>query len=766
MRSKRLFLGIVLLLVFCISGQTEAAKASLNKKTATMYVGDSITLKVKNVKHKIKWKSSNKKVVEVSQKGKITAKKKGTASVTAQYGKKKLTCKITVKKKNSNNKNNKKNESKNTETTSAENSNTEAANTEITNTETNEQQTDNDKNVTDNPANHQPNGGKDNLTSNQPDSGKDDLATDEPDDGKDDLATDEPDDGKDDLTTDEPDDSAAEDSQSKMVVYTANTKSNSDTSGDGTKENPYNRFEDAVENVSDGGTIYIESGKSGFLNTQDEYGSLPYVISKSVTISAEPGADTAELLVRCAGIILGGNVTFHNIQLSYANKYHNGIFANGYHLVLDNVSRGSSARLVNVFAGSLVDVSSGKIVGAYPGEAAWIEIQGSNTEIGNVYGGSLNGGYKGNVDIDLKDKMTIGDVYACGAQEPTWVDNNWFDLTEPALPEAKPNSDTVSGKVDISLNNASVTTVDGSGAQGGTTVSVATQQAATKSIKGVQKLIVSKGRLILSSFAFKDGNAGKIAVEEEGVLDLTDNENVKSITCDSFEGGGKVVMKSDGLLVVNNAVSGETKLEILGNTFINNHVYIDTKPENSGTFVLDTTLEDKERYQLQKDEQGKWSIIDTVTAGQESVLSGIKMPEKVSVTYNQINQIDQTGKVSPSIAIQLTGVPDGMDVSDYSFGFTVEYNGVTYAATEDQDYTGTGYVNDLHMELYVTESEKDSSELENGCLAAELNIYPLVNEDATGSLQYIAAGNYTITVFYDNPGGTKVSATSILHVAE
>lgn len=42
----------------------------------------------------VKWKSSNSKVVAVDQKGKVTAKKYGLATVTATYKGKKYTCKI------------------------------------------------------------------------------------------------------------------------------------------------------------------------------------------------------------------------------------------------------------------------------------------------------------------------------------------------------------------------------------------------------------------------------------------------------------------------------------------------------------------------------------------------------------------------------------------------------------------------------------------------------------------------------------------------
>lgn len=79
--------------------EVNAATVKLNKKTTTLIKGKTLTLKVTGTKKKVTWKSSNKKVATVSTKGKVTAKKKGTATITAKVGKKKLTCKITVKNK-------------------------------------------------------------------------------------------------------------------------------------------------------------------------------------------------------------------------------------------------------------------------------------------------------------------------------------------------------------------------------------------------------------------------------------------------------------------------------------------------------------------------------------------------------------------------------------------------------------------------------------------------------------------------------------------
>lgn len=87
-----------LLCVFAESAEAKS-KIKLNKTKATIYVGKSVKLKVKGTKKKVKWSSSNKKIAKVTQKGKVTGVKNGTAKITAKVGKKKYKCKVTVKKK-------------------------------------------------------------------------------------------------------------------------------------------------------------------------------------------------------------------------------------------------------------------------------------------------------------------------------------------------------------------------------------------------------------------------------------------------------------------------------------------------------------------------------------------------------------------------------------------------------------------------------------------------------------------------------------------
>lgn len=112
MKLTKKFL-VLLLLALAINGMvfinprsaSAAKKVSLNTKKLTVMVGQSKRLKLKNNKKKVKWKVvSGKKNISLRKKKKtgltIVGRKKGTAKVQAVIGKKKLACKITVKKNN------------------------------------------------------------------------------------------------------------------------------------------------------------------------------------------------------------------------------------------------------------------------------------------------------------------------------------------------------------------------------------------------------------------------------------------------------------------------------------------------------------------------------------------------------------------------------------------------------------------------------------------------------------------------------------------
>ena len=97
MRSAAMILAVILGMTMILPLQQEevyAASSGLNVRVLHMQAGQSFKLKLKASKN-VKWKSSNKKVAKV-KKGKVTAVKAGTATITAKKGKKKYKCKVTV----------------------------------------------------------------------------------------------------------------------------------------------------------------------------------------------------------------------------------------------------------------------------------------------------------------------------------------------------------------------------------------------------------------------------------------------------------------------------------------------------------------------------------------------------------------------------------------------------------------------------------------------------------------------------------------------
>ncbi len=109
-KISKLILGIILALVLVSTGfsslpgmdvgtiEVQAAKKpAISKKTLSLYVKKTATLKMKNSKGKIKWSSSNKKIAKVSSKGKVTAVKAGKATISAKVSGKTYKCTVTVK---------------------------------------------------------------------------------------------------------------------------------------------------------------------------------------------------------------------------------------------------------------------------------------------------------------------------------------------------------------------------------------------------------------------------------------------------------------------------------------------------------------------------------------------------------------------------------------------------------------------------------------------------------------------------------------------
>lgn len=91
------FLLQILAPAMAAAEEAEIKAVALSTKKATLYVGDTLQLKLTGTKEKVTWSSSSEKVATVSKTGLVTAEGTGKAKITAKAGGKKYTCKITVK---------------------------------------------------------------------------------------------------------------------------------------------------------------------------------------------------------------------------------------------------------------------------------------------------------------------------------------------------------------------------------------------------------------------------------------------------------------------------------------------------------------------------------------------------------------------------------------------------------------------------------------------------------------------------------------------
>ena len=84
-----------------VKKKVAATRVKLNKTSLTLKKGKSFQLKAivtpKKTTDKVTYKTSNKKIVTVTSKGKLVAKKKGKATITVTVGKKKAVCRVVVK---------------------------------------------------------------------------------------------------------------------------------------------------------------------------------------------------------------------------------------------------------------------------------------------------------------------------------------------------------------------------------------------------------------------------------------------------------------------------------------------------------------------------------------------------------------------------------------------------------------------------------------------------------------------------------------------
>ena len=169
----------------------------------------------------------------------------------------------------------------------------------------------------------------------------------------------------------------------------------------------------SLVNAINGNADIIEFVGNSILSGR-ENDDKPVVINRDVTIDGKGKT----FIVNHAGIVLGGNVTFKNINLSFANSVRNMIVANGHDLTLENV-KSTGTWPVNVVAGYLTEIQSDVAKQAKHGNGGTLTFKGEvnlgtiNNCTGSVFLGSVSDAAedaRGNITKHPYDKETIVNI--------------------------------------------------------------------------------------------------------------------------------------------------------------------------------------------------------------------------------------------------------------------------------------------------------------------------------------------------------------------
>lgn len=491
---------------------------------------------------------------------------------------------------------------------------------------------------------------------------------------------------------------------------------------DGTADKPYNNLIDALDSVADGGTIYIKSGSYSFVN--DIGNDKPFVINKSVTIATEPNADNrGAISTRSAGIVLGADVTFSNIDIGLASAYHNAICANGYALILDNVGRYTGHRIANVFAGGMSSANGTAYTEC--GDHASVFISGENSEYDGIYAGGLNCGYNGDVEINIigNSSMKLGASYSCGAVEAYVDRDNWFNFENPSAPT--PYKSFATNNVTWNINQGKSKSISGLGAYTSIVNCYANPNARESivSFDNITDLNILSGVVEPAEI----DNIANVTIAKDCTLDL---QNSNAFQCNNFTSNGKLVLAKDGVININGSVAGSTVLETangyggMSGTVLDEHTYIvaPNSTEDSFSFVPNYGQKD-----FTLDFSGGYWTVHSNYVAVDALVNSIDFGESnMEFTESEMNNY------FCSVPVTIDTVEDE-DASYYDYTYTVRLNGREYLSTADEEYLGVAYIDELNMEFYMYADDFDT------CIT-----YAFIEIGPRGDK--ILAGDYEITI--------------------
>lgn len=403
------------------------------------------------------------------------------------------------------------------------------------------------------------------------------------------------------------------------------------------------------DQVSSRDTIRIAT-KSATIQHQYD---TPWVIEKEVII--EGTTSDANIEIGAGGILLGANVTFRNVGLSFNGNTRNAVIANGYELTLEDV-RCTNASF-NLFCGGLEDSNNEGLTLPTRGSKGVLNISGGTTlqgkdtwGSGNIYAGNLSMGgmtpetchinappntFEGNAVINISgsaDSTALGTVYACGAQnknpEPA-VPGETAPATKRTYPD--PNSYTVSGTVSVS---GKVPSVNGAGSLATNVIYQGSESQATRTFENISSLSVESGNLVLGSESSFRGQP-VLSVLPGTFLNVGE---MSDPTIWDFHGGGSLILGQNQILTIENEVSEKTTIGI-GGIFSGassssptlDHTYIFAPSSTADSFAL--APPNIVNPPVLVFDNGKWTASSGSSGESINRVTDFKIiPDKVSIT--------------------------------------------------------------------------------------------------------------------------------------
>lgn len=476
--------------------------------------------------------------------------------------------------------------------------------------------------------------------------------------------------------------------EAPMEVYTEFSRTSAEP-GNGTKDSPYNLFEDALDAVAEGGTIYI-LGDGAFVNSSND--GSPLAISKPVTIAAAPGLGTrASFLVRTAGIVLGADVTFDHVILELVNGYRPVVCANGYTLTLNQTAYSPNARIVHLSGGTIYGYTVPK-----PGAHSRIIVTGKDSRYGNLYAGSINAQSDLPVDITVEQVAgaNIGSIYACGALQGYYNSEDFMNPdNEPDFPSADSDKFPVWGAVSIHLDETGIRTVYGkTGGEHNAAVSVASQYLYSCALMDVDALEVTRGSFSPTALTNDSDNSADVTICEGALLDIGHETDgvpaLGNLSVRTFTGGGTLLMGYDQTLTITGDCLGETEFRTRGGSLFQSNLvqpefgYIKTT-SGDGIFTFQPCYS-QQGMTFTKHQDGWYTSAQPEIDA--TILSSFSIPEPV--WFITQSELLENGIEIPVDATFAQGIADvGMTPYDY----TVRFGGNEYAVPSVASTENDGY---------------------------------------------------------------------------